>query len=466
MSAKAVAGYLAALVLAAGVLWAVLAAGAELASAGLPAPAGRAMGAAGAQGLSTLLLHILVVLGATRVCAAGARAAGQPAVIGEIIGGIVLGPSVLGRFWPEAQAALFPAGSMAALAVLSQVGLVVFMFVVGLELDPAALGRRAHSAVLVSHASIIVPFLLGAALALGLYPRFGPEGASFTAFGLFMGIAMSITAFPVLARIIQERKLGRTELGALALSCAAVDDLTAWCGLAVVVAVARHADPSRALALAAASVLFVALMLLAARPALARLFSSVSPESAARWGASAALLLMLGCALVTETLGIHALFGAFLAGASMPKGPAFREGLVRRFEGLSTLLLLPLFFALSGLRTELALLHDARSWLACGLILVVAVAGKLGGAAAAARLSGGAWGESLALGALMNARGLVELVVLNIGYELGVISRPVFTMMVVMALVTTLMAGPLLERLVPDLLRAADPDRRPPRLRA
>jgi Kef-type K+ transport system membrane component KefB len=414
------------------------------------------------EGLSLLLFQIFVILAATRICAAALRRAGQPAVIGEILGGILLGPTLLGRFWPQAEAALFPAGSLAPLGVLSQVGLVVFMFVVGLELDPATLAKRARSALFVSYASIVAPFLLGAGLALVLFKDYGAPGASAPAFALFLGTAMSVTAFPVLARIIQERKLARTELGTLALACAAIDDLTAWCGLAVVVAVARSADPGRALAMSASSLLFVGFMLGVVRPALGRAFNALPPlQQVGRWSASAALFLMLGSALATELLGIHALFGAFIAGASMPKGPAFRAELVRRFEGVSTLLLLPLFFALSGLRTDLGLLSDAEAFGACCAVIVAAVAGKLGAGSVAARLSGMPWRESLALGALMNTRGLVELVVLNIGFELGVLPRPVFAMMVVMALATTMMAGPLLELFVPDLLGAADPDRRP-----
>lgn len=406
--------------------------------------------------LALLLLQMLVVVAVTRACARVLRGLGQPEVIGEVIGGIALGPSVLGALWPSAGAFLFPPASLSLLGALSQVGLVLFMFVIGLELDPELLRREARAAVVISYASIAAPFALGSALAWALYRELAPAGVPFLTFGLFIGVAMSITAFPVLARIVREKRLSRSPLGATALACAAVDDFTAWCALAVVSGIARRGGVADALGVILMCAAYVAAMLLVARPAAERWWSSRPAEELLGKGAvAAALAAMLASALAAEALGLHALFGAFLAGVIMPKHGEFRRGLTQRLEELSVTILLPLFFALSGLRTRIGLLGDARSWGLFAAVLSVAVAGKLGGAAAAARWVGKPWRQSLALGALMNARGLVELVALNVGYELGIVSPELFTMLVLMALVTTLMTGPLLELLIPEELRAA-----------
>lgn len=390
-----------------------------------------------------ILLQALVILLACRACAALARRLGQPEVVGEIAGGLLLGPSAFGALQPGAYSALFPPDSLLGLRALSQLGLLLFLYAVGLELNLDMLKERARTAVAASHASIAAPFLLGLALALWLHPRFA-SGVPYVPFALFMGIAMSVTAFPVLARILVEKGLDKTPLGATALTCAAVDDVTAWCGLAVVVGLLDAG--ARPLTVIGSAAAFIAFMLFAARPLLTRLL-----ERRLRAGASArevgawAVALLLASAFATEYIGIHALFGAFLAGVITPPNPELRRGLARRFEEFSGTMLLPLFFALTGLRTHVGLLGDSVSWLAFILVLAAAVAGKLGASAAVARAGGLPWNESLALGALMNARGLVELVILNIGYELGVLPPAVFAMMVLMALATTVMTGPLLD---------------------
>lgn len=401
-----------------------------------------------------LILQALAILLVCRACAALARRLGQPEVIGEIAGGLLLGPSVLGFFWPRGWAALFPAESLGGLRALSQLGILLFLFAVGLELDLGALRARARTAVLVSSAGIAAPFLLGLACALWLYPRYAPGGVSFAAFALFMGVAMSVTAFPVLARILHEAGLERTSLGATALTCAAVGDVTAWCGLAAVVGIVRGGSllgSARIVALVGGHIL---LMLLVARPLLSLWFSRrLASGASSKELAAAALAVLLLSSYITELIGIHALFGAFLAGVVMPERRELRLALVRRFEELSSVALLPLFFALTGLRTRLGLLDGPASWAAFALVLAAASAGKLGGSALAARASGLDWRESLALGALMNSRGLVELVVLNVGYDLGVLPPAVFTMMVLMALVTTAATGPLLGIFLPPAAR-------------
>ena len=394
-----------------------------------------------ADPLPRLLLQLVVIVVAARTVGAIFKRWGQPAVIGEMIAGILLGPSLLGWLWPSAQAFLFPSSSLGALRLLSQIGVVLFMFLVGIDLDAAHLRSMAHAAVWVSHISITVPFLLGTALSLLIYRTLAPAGISFIAFALFMGIAMSITAFPVLARILEERGLSRTPLGATAIACAAVDDVTAWCLLALVVTIVKAGALSGALVTFLLTIAFVGFMLLVLKPAATRLLPTEVGGEALIAGAVSFLFLS---ALATEVIGIHALFGAFLAGVAMPRHPSVRSYVRRRLETFAAVLLLPLFFAFTGLRTQIGLLDDLAGWLVCLGVLGVAIAGKLGGSMLAARVTGMSWPDSFALGALMNTRGLVELIVLNLGYDLGILSPRVFSMMVLMALVTTFMTGPLL----------------------
>jgi Kef-type K+ transport system membrane component KefB len=399
------------------------------------------------QPLSRLFLQLLVIIGASRAAGWVFSRCGQPAVIGEMAAGILLGPTLFGWIAPGAFQFVFAANSLGALQLLSQIGVCLFMFAVGMELDLSQLRHKAHSAVVVSHASIIIPYFLGVALALTLYHGYAQPGASFTAFALFMGISMSITAFPVLARILQERKLSKTALGTAAISCAAIDDVTAWTVLAFVVSVVRATSIASAACVLMLALVFVAFMLFVVKTRLPLWLGGDAAFEQPEPGKgiiAAVILVVLISSLVTELIGIHALFGAFLAGVIMPSAGDFRHKLSLRVESFSSVLLLPLFFAFTGLRTQIGLLHDAQGWLICLTIILVATVGKLGGSAVAARLTGMQWTESLQLGALMNTRGLMELIALNIGYDLGILSPRIFAMLVVMALATTAMTGPLL----------------------
>ena len=395
--------------------------------------------------LSRLFLQLFIVILVSYLVGWIFTRFGQPAVVGEMMAGVLLGPSVFGLLAPTAFQFVFATSSLGALSLFSQIGVCLFMFTVGMEMDVAELRHRAHTAVVVSHASIIAPYFLGMLLALFLYGRLAPPGASFLAFALFMGISMSITAFPVLVRILRDRGIFKTSLGSTATACAAVGDVTAWCVLAFVVAIARATSVGGAVFNLGLVLVFVALMLFVIKPKLPSWFGQPALE---RPDPSKAVLafvfgVVLASALSTQLIGIHALFGAFLAGIVMPTAGGFRDKLVVRVENLSSVLLLPVFFAFTGLRTQIGLLNSAQDWLICLVIIGVATAGKLGGSALAARLTGMKWRESLQLGALMNTRGLMELIALNIGYDLGILSQRIFTMLVIMALVTTVMTGPL-----------------------
>lgn len=397
------------------------------------------------QPLPRLLIQIVLVILVARLFGAAARKLGQPSVIGEMAAGIALGPSLLGTVSPAVYQELFPASSLGVLGLLSQIGVILFMFIVGLDFEWAHVRHRAREAVAISNISIVFPFLLGVCAALALYAEHAPAGISFRAFGLFMGIAMSITAFPVLARILDERRMLDTPVGAMALSCAALNDVTAWILLAFVVAVVTAAGSIGAAAITLISTtIFAAVMILIVRPL-------VRPILRARAGqdtfSKERMALVIGvafaAALATEIIGIHALFGAFVAGATLPADDAFRKGLHDRLESFSSVLLLPLFFAFTGLRTQIGLLDHAGAWLILAGVIAVATAGKLGGSALAARSTGMPWKDAFMLGALMNTRGLMELIALNVGYDLGVVSPQIFTVLVLMALVTTAMTSPL-----------------------
>jgi Kef-type K+ transport system membrane component KefB len=393
--------------------------------------------------LASLLLAIAVVVAACKAAGWLVRRIGQPPVIGEIAAGIVLGPSVLGAAWPAGAAALIPDAILPQLNVLAQVGVVLFVFLTGLELNTSLLRGRGHLAVVVSHVSIAVPFVLGVGLAVIAYVRFAPEGIGFLAFALFIGVSMSVTALPVLVRILKDTGTFRTEVGVVALTCAVVDDVTAWCLLALVVALVTASSLAGVLLTIALTAAFTAVLFLVFRPLLTRLVNRTE-QATLRRAAPLALVGVLLCAMATEWIGVHAMFGAFVFGLVFPRGNAVETWLHENTGGLTTALLLPLFFAYSGLRTDIGLLAgDATLWLWCAGILVVAVLGKLGGAALAARSVGEDWNRSLRIGALMNCRGLTELVVLNIGLDLGVLSPTMFTMLVIMALVSTAMTAPL-----------------------
>lgn len=408
--------------------------------------------------LAILLMQIVAIIAVARLFAYLFARMGQPTVIGEIVAGIVLGPSVVGYWFPGVFEFLFPAGSLVNLQFMSQIGLVLFMFVIGMELDLKVLAGRAVKAIVISHTSILVLYVLGITLAYKLYIDFAPPHIGFRSFGLFMGIAMSITAFPVLARIIQERGLTRTQVGVTALATAASDDVTAWCVLAAVIAIVKAGDLSSAWYTIAAAALYVVVMVAVLRPFLKRVGDAHADRSTIGKPMIAMMfLLMLGSAWTTEVIGIHPLFGAFLAGVIMPPNLSFRRILVGKLEDVSLVLLLPLFFVFTGLRTRIGLLNDEHLWWTCALVVSVAVIGKFGAASLAARITGHRWKDSLTIGALMNTRGLMELVVLNIGYDLGVLSAELFAIMVLMALFSTFMTGPALD-LIERLFRS-DPEK-------
>ncbi|MBV9790598.1 MAG: cation:proton antiporter [Chloroflexi bacterium] len=383
----------------------------------------------------------------------------QPLVIGEIVAGIMLGPSLFGLLAPTTAAQIFPAETAPLLNILAQVGLLIFMFLIGLELNLDTLKGQSHHAVVISHASIIVPFLLGGLLAFFLFDAFAPAGVSFTAFALFMGASMSITAFPVLARILTESKLHTTPLGALVITCAAVDDVTAWCILAFVVAIVRSGDVSSAVVATLGAALYIGVMVTLVRAGMARVVGWLAQHRQPHTPQLVLALLVVGAfcsAMITEVIGIHTIFGAFLFGAILPRDSALIRELTVKLEDFTTVVLLPIFFAYTGLRTQIGLLNQPWLWLVCGLIILVATAGKFGGAVLAARWVGVAWRPASAIGVLMNTRGLMELIVLNIGLDLGVISPMLFAMMVIMAIVTTFITTPILHILYPQLAHGAD----------
>jgi Kef-type K+ transport system membrane component KefB len=406
----------------------------------------------------TLILEIVVIIVAARAFGLLFRLINQPQVVGEMVAGILLGPSLLGWAAPKISEVLFPLSSLNYLNGFSTVGILIYIFLVGMALNHNELKSHEHAAILSSHVSIIVPFLLGVLLSLFLYTRFSDDGVSFLGFALFIGAAMSITAFPVLARILTDRSMLDTRLGSMAIACAAVDDITGWCILAYIVVVIRAQKGSTPVwVTVVGTITFVLLMVYVIKP-LVRGFLTVYKRRGQLSESVIALLLIfiLVSALITERLGIHLLFGAFLAGVIMPKERAFVRHILERIESLTVVLLLPLFFAFTGLRMNLHSLKGGGMWLCCAAVILVAIAGKLGGSMMAARAAGLCWRDAAGIGILMNTRGLMELVILNIGLDIGVISPVVFSMMVLMALVTTFMTSPLLEWVCPLRLIGAN----------
>lgn len=396
--------------------------------------------------LAILLLQIITIILVARFFGYICKKIRQPTVIGEIIAGIVLGPSFVGYYFPEFSGMLFPEQSLSNLQFLSQIGLILFMFIIGMELDLKMLQNKAKDAVIISHASIIFPFTLGMGLAYYIYQAYAPPSINFLSFALFSGIAMSITAFPVLARIVQEKGLTKTKLGTIVITCAAADDITAWCLLAAVIAIVKAGSVISAIYTIIMALTYVFLMLKLVRPFLKNVGEKYSNmESLSKPVVAIFFITLLMSSYITEVIGIHALFGAFMAGVIMPSTTSFRNIFIEKVEDVSLVLLLPLFFVFTGLRTQIGLLNEGHLWMTCGLIIAVAITGKFIGSTLAARFVGQNWKESLMIGALMNTRGLMELIVLNIGYDLGVLSPEIFAMMVIMALVTTFMTAPALE---------------------
>jgi Kef-type K+ transport system membrane component KefB len=411
--------------------------------------------------LAILLLQIITIIVVARAFGYLCKKIRQPTVIGEIAAGIFLGPSFIGMYYPEFSNFLFPVKSLGNLQFLSQIGLILFMFVIGMELDLKVLKNKAQEAIVVSHASIIFPFALGIGLAFFVYERFAPPQISFLSFSLFTGIALSITAFPVLARIVQERGLSKTKLGAMAITCAATDDITAWCILAAVIAIVKAGSFLSSLYTIVMAAGYVLIMLRLIRPFLKKMGDIYSSkEGLTKPVVAVFFIILLISSYASEIIGIHALFGAFMAGVIMPANLNFRNIFIEKVEDVALVLLLPLFFVFTGLRTQIGLLNDSYLWEITGLIVAVAVIGKFLGSALASKFVGQNWRDSLIIGALMNTRGLMELVVLNIGYDLGVLTPEIFAMMVIMALVTTCMTGPALDiinRFLPEK-NAEQPD--------
>jgi len=434
---------------AAGLFWLVCSAGALLHAPepegllkfGVPAPS-QPPGV-----LTHVLLSLVVILVFARLLGAAFRKMSQPQVIGEMIAGILLGPSFLGHIAPEVAAYLFPDSITPYLSVLSQIGVILYMFLVGLELDTDLLRGRSHTSVAISHASIIAPFLLGGGLALWLYPLFSTRDVPFTVFALFLAVAMSITAFPVLARILTDRQMHKSRMGTVALACAAVDDVTAWCLFAFVVSLARAHAGQVVLTLSLTAV-FIFGVLVLLRPAAVWFAQRHSwQDKASKDSVVIVCAALLLAALATQRIGIHALFGAFLVGAVIPHDSSLARDVNEKFEDLVVVLFLPVFFAFTGLRTQISLVHGLGNWLICLVIILVASLGKFGGGSIAARLTGLPWDEAASLGILMNTRGLMELIVLNVGLDLGVLSPTLFAMLVIMAIVTTLVTTPVLQAL-------------------
>ncbi|MFF0189773.1 cation:proton antiporter [Streptomyces sp. NPDC005244] len=410
-----------------------------------------ALGLPAVSRMSHLFLVLALIMACCHVAGRVCRRLGQPPVIGEILTGTALGPSLLGAVWPSGQQWLFPRELLPVIDALAQVGLALFMFLVGYELNVGHVRGRGRVAALVSHASVAAPMIGGVLLAFVMYGRFADRGVGFPAFALFIAVSMSITAFPVLARILTDRKIDHTPVGALALTCAAVDDITAWCLLALATALGRGTSWTSVLTTVALTAVFISVMLYGLRPLLARL----AERHADRLGGGSALLLVLLSGILlasfaTDWIGIHPIFGAFLFGVVVPRG-AVQTAAVEQVRGITVVLLLPLFFAYSGLQTDFRLIGaDPALWGWCALIVAVATVTKGAGSTAAARLTGLGWQESLSLGTLMNCRGLTELVVLGVGLDLKIITPTVFAMLVVMTLVTTVLTAPgltLIDRL-------------------
>lgn len=437
--------YIAMIVGAVVIFFLIDAAGADLTAPEAPVttPHGTPRGHGSANPLVHVLMTLVAVIALGWLLSTLFRYLGQPPVIGEVVAGIALGPSLLGQLWPDATSFLLPDSSAPFLNVVAQIGIVLYMFLVGLELDPAMLRERTKATITISHASIVLPFVLGSALALFLYPRLASHDIPFTSFALFLGVAMSITAFPVLARILTDRGMQKSRLGVIALACAATDDVTAWCLLALVVGVAQ-AKVSGAFITIVLTIAYLGFMFLVARPGMRWFLHWLKPGCFTRGGAALVFIALLLSSLATELIGVHAIFGAFLLGAIIPHDSVIARELPRRLGDFVSVFLLPAFFALTGMRTQIGLIYGVEAWLICGLIIGVATIGKFGGAFVAARASGIGWRESSAIGILMNTRGLMELIVLNIGLDLGVITPSLFAMMVLMAIVTTMATTPIL----------------------
>ena len=395
--------------------------------------------------LTILLCQIIVILFTVRIFSQIFKYIGQPGVIGEIVAGIVLGPSLLGYFFPEFSETLFPLNSLHNLELISQIGLVLFMFVIGMELDFGILKNKINETLVISHAGIVIPFFLGIVSSFWVYEEYAAAQTDFLPFALFLGISMSITAFPVLARIVQERNMTHTPVGILSLASAANDDVTAWCLLAVVIAIAKAGTFVSALYTIGLTLIYILLMFLVIRPFLKKIGTLyANKEVINKSFVGFIFLILIISSVTTEIIGIHALFGAFMAGVVMPVNFGFRKVMMEKVEDIATVLFLPLFFAYTGLNTQIGLINSPTLWGICIMFILVSITGKLGGCALAARSVGENWKNSFIIGTLMNTRGLMELVALNIGREMGILPPEIFAILVIMALSTSFMTTPML----------------------
>ncbi len=396
--------------------------------------------------LAVFIIQLVIIVFIARILGFIFTKFRQPSVIGEIVAGIILGPSLVGTYFPEFTAFVFPKESLPFLQFFSQIGLMLFMFIIGMELDFKALKNRAFDALIISHSGIILSFFLGIVLAYFLYDSFAPDTIGFTAFALFMGISMSTTAFPVLARIIQERGITKTPLGVLAITTAAIDDMTAWCLLAVIIAVVKSGGFFNSLSTIVLTITYVFIMIKLVQPFLKKFGTVyVSRENLNKSVVAFVFVVLFFSSYVTEVIGIHPLVGAFMAGVIMPQNINFKKLITEKIEDISLVLLLPLFFVFTGLRTQINLLDNMDLWIVAAGVITVAVTGKFVGATVSSKLLKHSWKESLSMGVIMNSRGLMELIILNIGYDLGIFGKEIFTILVLMALITTFMTNPLLE---------------------
>lgn len=398
-----------------------------------------------AEPLMTLLMQIIIILLSCKIFSSIFNYIGQPGVLGEIIAGIILGPSLLGHYFPDAFNFIFTKGSLENIYLISQIGLILFMFVIGLEVDFKVLKNKFNETLVISHAGILVPFFLGIIASFYIYEKYASQQTSFLAFSLFIGISMSITAFPVLARIVQERNLAKTPLGVLSIASAANDDVTAWCLLAIVIALTKSGSSTSALFTVGLTIVYILFMFLCVRPFFRKISQIRANNEILNKSLIAFIFLtLIISASITELIGIHALFGGFIAGVVMPSNLGFRHIMMNKVEDVTLAFFLPLFFAYTGLNTNLLLINSWSMVGICGLLIVIAIAGKFGGCTIAAKAVGETWHDSLTIGMLMNTRGLMELVALNIGYEMGVLPKPIYAVLIIMALVTTFMTTPAL----------------------
>jgi Kef-type K+ transport system membrane component KefB len=395
---------------------------------------------------SPLLLQLIVILGCARILGLILRFFGQPMVIGEMVAGLILGPAVFGALAPVLHSALFPPSSLPELDAISQLGLVLFMFIVGAEIRlPAGAKTQIVAAAWIGALSVLFPMVLGFAAAVALHPLLAPPGVAFWPFALFLAAAMSITAFPVMARILKDRGETQTRVGRLSLTGAAVADVLSWVMLALVVVLAGSgSDWSRILKMLAGLAVLCAFLFGALRPFISRVLARYANDGRPAGALLATLLIgTFACSYATAYLGVHPVFGAFLFGACLPRDDRLLHSLIERIEHVAVLVLMPVFFALAGLNTSL----DAFAGAGLGnmlFIILVAIVGKIVGGSLGARIAGEPWRPALAIGSLMNARGLMELIVMKVGLDAGLIGKPLFTMLLIMAIVTTVMTGPLL----------------------